>query len=436
MFARFSRRNILRSGIVAGLTVLAGCGQREPSPTTDRESETPSRTDTSTPSPTMTDTPTTTPSPTPSASLPTLPDSIFRSDIQRTGYWPDRTVPDAVELAWSIPGINKGDHSAAKSSPLVYDGAIITPGDVGTVFSFSPAGDLNWARALHPSGFGTHATPAIVAGTVYTTAYDGAVYAIDAASGTLNWRTKVADAIGSSPAYYDGVLYVATEFYDPSGGMVALDAVTGDLLWEDNRMTDHAHSITGIDPVTGTFAAGCNDGDLYVWDLETREFRGRFETGNAIKGPICIHDGTAIFGSWDERIYAVDLEELSTVWTVKTPDFVMSGAGVHPELGAAYIGGHDHEVRSIDIASGDVRWTYDTGGLITGSPVVTPETVLVGSYDDTLYAFDADTGEVRWEFGVPDGWVTSSPAIHDDAIYFTERATDDTTGHLYKLTAA
>ncbi|MFB6300250.1 MAG: PQQ-binding-like beta-propeller repeat protein [Halobacteriales archaeon] len=429
-----SRRDMLRSGIAATLTALAGCQRGGRSSTTETDVDTPSTTPSRTQSPTPTSTATATP--TPSTTFPEFPETIFRSDIQRTGYWPDQTVPDTVDLAWSIPGINKGDHTAAKSSPLFYDGAIIIPGDIGTVFSFTPDGALNWARALYPSGFGTHATPAIAAGTVYTTAYDGAVYAIDAASGSLHWRTEVADAIGSSPAYYDGTLYIATEFYDPSGGMAALDAETGEVLWEDNRMTNHAHSITGIDTTTGSFAAGCNDGALYVWNLETRDFRGRFETGEPIKGPVCIHEGTAVFGSWDSMIYAVDLAELSEVWRVNTPDYIMSGAGIHPELGAAYIGSHDDDVRSIDLESGDVRWSYDTSGMITGSPVVTPETVLIGSYDDTLYALTADDGELRWRFNAPSGWITSSPAVHDGAIYFTERATDDTTGHLYKLTAA
>jgi outer membrane protein assembly factor BamB len=365
-------------------------------------------------------------------SLPTRPDAIFRADIERTGYHPDATVPDAVEAAWSVPGINKGDHTAAKASPLVYDGSVVTPGDVGTVFSYTPDGDLEWATALHPSGFGTHATPVIVDGTIYTTGYDGAVYAIDAADGSMQWRTVVADAIGSSPAYYDGTLYIATEFYDPSGGMSALDPVTGEEVWRDERVTNHAHSITGIDPEAGVFAAGSNDGKLYVWNLDDRSFRGSVDTGGPIKGPICMYDGLAIFGSWSNFVYGVDLERVDVAWQYAAADDVMSGAGLHPDSETVYIGSHDRHCHAIDATTGEPRWRTHLGGWITGSPVVTDDTVLVGSYDTTLFALTHD-GDVRWRFTDPDGWVTSTPAIHDGDIYVTGRATNNTTGRLYKL---
>jgi len=370
-----------------------------------------------------------------SRALPERPATIFRSDVRRTGHWPGESVPDAVELAWTVPGINNGDHTAAKSSPLVHDGDVIVPGDTGTVHSFAPDRERNWSAALFPSTRGTHSTPAIVEEYVFTAGYDGAAYAFDAATGDLIWRTKVADAIGSSPVYYDGLVYVATEFYTPSGGMVALDAATGAIRWEDNRMTNHAHSITGIDPKAGVFAAGCNDGSLYVWDLEL-SFRGTFETDGDIKGPICIYDGTAIFGSWDGNVYAVDVDTLEEVWRYRADGKVMAGASVHSDTGTVVIGSHDDHVYALDVTSGDRRWRFDTGGWVVGSPTVVGEAVLTGSYSRSLHAIDVRTGERLWKFGDPTGWVTATPAVHDGAVYVTERATDDTSGHLYKLVSA
>jgi outer membrane protein assembly factor BamB len=350
-------------------------------------------------------------------------------------------VPEAVELAWSEPGINRGTHTAAKGSPLYYDGAVIVPADTGTVYSYAPDGDRNWSASLIASSRGTHATPAIVDDYVFTAGYDGAVYAFDADSGALLWRTKVSDAIGSSPVYYDGVVYCATEFYAPSGGMVALDAATGGIVWEDTRVTNHAHSQTGLDPAAGYFAAGSNDGRLYVWTLD-REFHGAFETGDAIKGPVCMHEGRAIFGSWDETVYAVDLDTLTADWEYETAWDVMSGAAIHPDSNTAVIGSHDSHLHAIDLSTGDRNWTFDTGGWIVGSPMVAGDTVLTGSYADALFAVDATSGEERWRFDRPRGWVTATPAVHDGDIYVTERASFDEhdvlqrTGHLYKLTGA
>jgi outer membrane protein assembly factor BamB len=411
---RVSRRAFLAAGGTATVGSLTGCLTVAPA-------SPPERVDEQTPE---------------SEALPERPATLFRADVERRGYWPEESVPEVVDLAWSIPGINKGDHTAAKSSPLYYDGAIITPGDTGTVHSFTPEGERNWGTTLFPSTRGTHSTPAIVEDYVFTAGYDGAAYAFDSATGDLVWRTEVSDAIGSSPVYYDGLVYVATEFYTPSGGMVALDATTGAIRWEDNRMTDHAHSITGIDTGTRAFAAGCNDGSLYVWDLDTREFRGTFDTGGAIKGPICMYDGAAIFGSWDGTVYAVDTETLESVWQYGADDKVMAGGAVHPDTGTVVIGSHDHRVYGLDVASGDERWTYDTDGMVVGSPTVVGDTVLTGSYSDALFALDVSSGRRRWIFTRPEGWVTGTPAVHDGNVYVTERATDNTSGHLYKLAPA
>ena len=409
-----SRRHFLQTAGVAAVGTVAGCLQSAPSASPGRLDE-----------PTAA-----------SLALPDRPATIFRSDIERDGYWPEQSVPDNVELAWSIPDINKGEHTAAKASPLFYEGSVVTGGDVGEVFSFTPDGELEWSTALVPSTRGTHATPAIVDDLIFTTGYDGAVYAIDARNGDIIWRSKVADAIGSSPAYYEGLVYVATEFYTPSGGMVALDATTGAIVWEDDRMTNHAHSQTGIDTETGAFAAGCNDGNLYLWDLEPRTFRGTFETHNAIKGPICMHDGTAIFGSWDGNVYAVDTHTLEEVWRYKISDLIMAGAAVHPPSGSVVIGSHEGKVYALDRQTGRRRWDFATGGWVVGSPNVVGDTVLTGSYADVLYALRVEDGEQRWRFDDPDGWVTGTPVVHDETIYVTERANEDESGHLYKLVAA
>lgn len=135
-----SRRRFLSLGVAATLGAVAGCSRVAPSALPEQFNQ-PSEA---------------------SRQLPTRPDAIFQSDVERTGYWPDQSVPGEVTFEWVKPDINSGTHTAAKSSPLYYDGDIIVPADTGTVYSFTPEGKQNWESSLEYAQRGTHGTPAIV----------------------------------------------------------------------------------------------------------------------------------------------------------------------------------------------------------------------------------------------------------------------------------
>ena len=56
--------------------------------------------------------------------------------------------------------------------------------------------------------------------------------------------------------------------------------------------------------------------------------------------------------------------------------------------GTVYVGSDDHKVYALDAATGHLRWTYTTGGAVSG-PAVAGGTVYVGSGDHKVYALDA-----------------------------------------------
>ena len=43
-----------------------------------------------------------------------------------------------------------------------------------------------------------------------------------------------------------------------------------------------------------------------------------------------------------------------------------------------------------------LKWSFQTGGAVGGSPAVSNGTVFVGSDDFHLYAIDGATGMLRW----------------------------------------
>jgi outer membrane protein assembly factor BamB len=369
----------------------------------------------------------------------------FRGGLRRQGVSPDRTVPTEVETAWAVPEVNTGDHTAAKASPVVLPGDpgdLLIPGDAGELRRVTPGGDVVWTADVTDASRGIHGTPAVANGTAYIGAYDGALSAIDVETGDRFWRAALGDAIGSSPGYYDGTVYIAVEYDDPSGAMFGVDAVDGSVDWEDQRVTDHPHSTCAIDREAGRLVVGSNDGDLYAWSFPDLEFLWTFETGAAIKGPVAVADGSAFVGSWDSTLYRVALADGSEEWRFDAGNEVMTGPSVETATGTVYFGDHDGDLYALGMDSGEETWRFGTDGRLIGCPTVAAEHVLVGSHDTRLYCVEKATGREVWQADAA-GTVSSTPLVRDGAIYFADRASrdyvadgDGETGKFRKLVAA
>ena len=366
-------------------------------------------------------------------------DAQFRGGLRRQGFR-DAAVPASVEEAWRVGELNTGEHTAAKASALLAPtGDVVVPGDNGEVWALSPGGERRWSASVEETERGIHGTPAIANGAVYVGAYDGALYAFDLEGGERIWRRKLGGSIGSSPAYHDGTVYIAVEYPDPSGSVFAVDALDGGVEWEDDRVTDHPHSTIAIDREAGRLVVGANDGTLYGWEYPELEFAWTFETGGEIKGPIATADGGAFFGSWDGRIYRVGLAAGEEEWAFAADDMVMMGPAIRD--GVVYVGSHDTNLYALDAERGEERWRFDTDGSLIGCPVVTPGSVLVGSNAGSLYCVarergsTAAVGEAIWRASAT-GRVSSTPLVTHDGIYFTDRASDEGSGSVYKLRTA
>ena len=109
---------------------------------------------------------------------------------------------------------------------------------------------LVWSYSLESSR-GVEATPVVIDGIMYQTASWSVVHAIDARTGKKIWsfdpgvdREKgykgCCDVVNRGVALYKGKVFVAA--YD--GRLIALDAATGQKVWEKDTLIDHDHSYT------------------------------------------------------------------------------------------------------------------------------------------------------------------------------------------------
>ncbi|MGH9886335.1 MAG: PQQ-binding-like beta-propeller repeat protein, partial [bacterium] len=112
---------------------------------------------------------------------------------------------------------------------------------------------LVWTYSLD-STRGVESTPLVVDGVMYVTASWSVVHAVDVRTGKKLWtydpkvprsygEKACCDVVNRGVALYKGRVYVGS--FD--GRLIALDAVSGEKIWEKDTVTDHtrAYSITG-----------------------------------------------------------------------------------------------------------------------------------------------------------------------------------------------
>ncbi|HEY1899612.1 MAG TPA: PQQ-dependent dehydrogenase, methanol/ethanol family [Steroidobacteraceae bacterium] len=139
---------------------------------------------------------------------------------------------------------------------------------------------------------GLEATPIVVDGVLYGSGEFGRVYALDAATGRPIWtfdphvdgqltRKACCDAVNRGVAVWQGLVYVAA--FD--GRLFALNAATGAIVWQADTIIDktRGYTSTGAPQVAGRVVVIGNAGNEHdargyvsAWDLRTGQFKWRF----------------------------------------------------------------------------------------------------------------------------------------------------------------
>ena len=243
---------------------------------------------------------------------------------------------------------------------------------------------LMWSYNLESSR-GVEATPVVVDGIMYVTASWSVVHAIDVRSGKRIWSYDpgvsraigykgCCDVVNRGIALYKGKVFVGA--YD--GRLVALDAVTGQKLWEKDTIIDHAHSYT----ITG--APRVANGKVIIGN-------GGSEYG--VRGYITAYDAEngnqlwrwfVVPGDPTKPFEDASMETAAKTWDPAGKYWVNGGGGASwdsitfdPDLNTVYIG--------------------------TGNGAPWNRNVRSPSGGDNLYlasivALNADTGAYKWHY--------------------------------------
>jgi len=311
-----------------------------------------------------------------------LPKWVFAAEYERKfeakglhGYpSPAQTIPDAWDLF--------------TSSPAVANGKVFFGGGDGGVYAVDAAsGLLQWKFATHDV---VHASPAVAGNTIYIGSWDSYLYALDADTGQLKWSFKsgedpaIHNQVGfqSSPAVADGVVYVGCR----DAHVYAIDAATGRKKWD--YPTSKSWVIGTPAVRDGTVYAGTSDSARFMaLDAKTGRLKFNFDAKAYIFSSAAVAGGFVYFGSHNGKLYALDATTGRLAWEFRTdgstadPMKVLNADGSLNQAAFAPLFG-DFEDMYLDFSR------FVSVGAIMSSPAVDRGVVYVGSMDGKLYAIE------------------------------------------------
>ncbi len=366
------------------------------------------------------------------------------------------------------------------ASPVVVDGRVFVGDWTGTMFALD-AGDgaLLWSTPTEPAPgapFGPIVSSAAVAdiGGRQLVVFGAGprVYALDATDGSEAWvvyvGANVADEqteVESSPVIWDGVVYVGFDVHNRRveqtggvrGGVLALDAATGDRLWYFNPELDNVESgcssvwsspALDVDAGLLYFATGNCPQDDYPWTPHTEAVTAlRMADGTPVWAfsphepnrqdwdfgatPNLFRDlqGRRILGigNKDANYYALDPTTGDLLWNTQVAepgdvneDFAIGGfigsTAVYEGkvFGGTALGGAPY-YHAMNASTAEVIWNGTAGPTYAASAVVNG-VVFAGALDNELKAWDARTGQLLWAQPLA-GPISSAPAIVGDTLF-------------------
>ena len=341
---------------------------------------------------------------------------MFRNDLAHTGVYNAVGVPRLTGLKWKF-------HTGGLivSSPAVANGLAYVGSTDGYLYAVDiKSGAMQWKFATKAR---IVSSPAVASGLVYFASYDGWFYAIDASSGKLKWRFNNAgerrfaashihgalpaaeimpdpfDCYLSSPAIWHGTVY----FGSGDGNIYALNAATGAVQWKF-KAGDVVHASPAISG--GTLFVGSWDSYFYAIDAVSGKEKWRFKTGEdpaihnqvGIQSSAAVVDGTVYFGCRNSHLYALDALTGKVKWSFSTgSSWVISSPAVLN--GRVYFATSDTALLyALDGGSGKQIFTLKFHFPFFSSPAIAGNTLYIGSHDGKLTAIDLARGARAWEF--------------------------------------
>jgi serine/threonine-protein kinase len=377
---------------------------------------------------------------------------MYRNNPLHTGVAADVVLPP-LQLKWKQTFGDKIDSSPAIFGSRLYVGSV----DKNLYAIDAATGNIIWS---FNDGGGTlvwYSSPAVATVGGQTVIFAGNdnnnVYAIrdDGATPFLLWKftTLGPGVVDSSPVVTTiaGTQVVIVGAND--NGLYALVAATGGLYpgWTTNPFTEVGAGAFWSSPAIlgSTVFIGNNKPVLYainlgngvkLWDSASTPIPTTI-TGLVVSSPAIANvagQDLVFVGADDSKLYAFDAASGALKWSQPVGGKIRSSPALAtipnppvacapgPILGVVF-GSDDGNVYAMRASDGTPCWTFPSTGHapFESSPVVSGQTVYIGSDDHSFYAIDINTGTWQSSFPALDkvgSFLGSNPAVSGSTVYF------------------
>ncbi|MFZ2451920.1 MAG: PQQ-binding-like beta-propeller repeat protein [Methylovulum miyakonense] len=289
------------------------------------------------------------------------------------------------------------------------------------------------------AGNAVASSPAVVNGVVYVGSYDGNVYAINAATGVQKWAYPTGGIVGSSPAVANGVVYIGS---NEGKSLFALNAATGVKKWAfptGSHFVSSSPTVANGVVYVGTLDVNSSDGKVYAINATTGVQKWVYPMGAWVYSSPTVVNGLVYVGAYDGKLHALNAVTGVQKWASPTGNLIGSSPAV--VNGVVYVGSTDHvpgtasNVYAFDAATGVQKWSFPTGDRIFSSPAVAKGVVYIASDDGKIYALDAATGAQKWVFPTSSDRFASPPTVANDLVYIGSYYEPGPSYHLNKIYA-
>ena len=294
----------------------------------------------------------------------------------------DSSNVSRLGVAWTFAIPGTGSYGAAATSPLIIDGVVYLEDLQSNVVAIDlQSGAVKWEHDYNDLNYGPDG-PAVGYGKLFVNVGHTNVAALDLQTGNEVWNQQVTqkdtEGIDIQPTVYDGLVYVSTvpgnansNWYTAgvSGILYALDAQTGNVVWQFNTSKDNLWGHPDLNSGGGAWYTPAIDtqSDTVFFDIgNPAPWPGtsQYPNGSSRPGPNLYNDATLAFDAangtmkWYTQVFPHDLFDhdlqiAPILGTMTAPDGTQHDA--------VFASGKLGEVWAFDRTTGNVLWNRAVG---------------------------------------------------------------------------